>query len=542
MGASFNGGLRLDSLLVYLQTKDPYYNPGSIVTGAVYLDVFRPVTIYNAELRIRGTERVKWEELKTNPQGDANKITEKMKDKQQIFDVSTLLQVGTASLPPGQYQYPFSFQLPDQIPGTFEIKHFDHDGRIRYSLIVSLNCGGLAQPIKYRTELIVRQRPTIPNYNAPVTSDEEVCVCFSNKGRCSMTCNFQSDTYQPGNDAMLMTTVDNKICTADIRNFTVGLIQYVNFRTRTGKVSDFTRTIRTKEFPGIQKNTSNQGNPQLMSIKLEESSFESGKLIQPSVDGTMIKCRYELKVVPVFDVPCSCCSRTPVITVPLYIYAPELQNWIPAIPPGFKPKVFETCNIIVPLSSMRLDINVSGGNIPMPFISGQITETSSLPRPNLSANVSTPPARVSTNIGGISMNISGNVDGPNLSVGTGHVRMNVSEDVKLGDPNVNIEVSGPGMSMRVSGPELEMSGPNVKVGIGGPNLHFDPSHSSLSMQVNAGNEMGGGHVNMGIPGGNVSVEVSGDANFGAGHANFGGGGAQVNMAVPGAEFTMKADF
>jgi len=537
MGASFNGGLKVDDFLVYLQTKDPYYNPNSFVTGAVYLDVYRHITIYSVELRIKGTERVKWEELKTSPQGDVNKITEKMNDKQPIFNVSSLLQHGTASLSPGQYQYPFSFQLPDQIPGTFEIKHHDYDGRIRYTLTVLLSCSSAAQPIKYKTELIVRQRPTVPNYNAPVTVEQDVCICFSSKGRCSMTCNFQSDTYQPGDTATLMTTVRNELCQADIKSFVVGLSQYVNFKTRTGKASDFSRTVAISTSPGIQRHSSNIGNPLSMSIELKESGSEAGKLVQPSVQGMLITCKYDLEVRPIFDVPCSLCSRTPVVTIPLYIYAPELQNWISAIPQGFQPKVFDVCNIIVPLPSMKLDINLSGGNISMPFVSGQITESSSLPRANVSANISTPPARVSANIGGISMNISGNVDGPNLSIGTGDIRMHVNEDVKLGDANVNIGVSGPGVSMRVSGPELEMSGPNVKVGIGGPNLHFDSSHSSLSMQVNAGNEMADGHVNIGMPGGNVSVEVSGDGNFGAGQASFGGGGAQVNMAMPGAEFT-----
>jgi hypothetical protein len=512
MGNNIQGGLNLDELFIYLQTNEAYYNPGSFVSGAVYLDVHRPVTIYNVELKIRGTERVKWEELRNDPKGDVNKITEKMKDKQAIFNASSPLQVAPVTLAPGQYQYPFSFQLPDQIPGTFEIKHFDYDGRIRYTLTAVLNCAH-REPIKYRAELVVRQRPTMANYNSPVTAEEDVCVCCSNKGKCSMTCNFQSDTYQPGNDAVLMTTVDNSICTLAIRNFTVSLIQHVNFRMRNGKTTNFTRNVRTNEFPGVPSHSCNRGNPKLMSIKLEEPKFESGKVIQPSVHGMMITCRYELEVRPVFDASCSFCARVPVITVPLYLYAPELQNWISAIPQGFQPKVFDVCNIIVPVPSVKLDLN-------MPFISAQVTESSSLPKPHVSAHS-----------GGISMNVSGTADRANVNVGGGNISMRVGEDLKVGDANVHVGFSGPGMTMHVSGPTTEIPGAKARVGMKGPKAHIGMPSTSLNMQVNAEAEMPGGHMHMEVPGGNVKVEVHGDPQLAAEAMNMGMPGFSGNVTM-----------
>lgn len=550
MGNSVQGGVRFDELFLYLQTNDAYYNPGAFVSGAVYLDIYRPITIYNVELRLRGTERVKWEELKSGPQTDANKITEKMKDKVSIFNTTNMLYGMAQTLPPGQYQFPFSFQLPDQIPGTFEIKHFDFEGRIRYTLTAVLNCEG-RDPIKYRTDLVVRQRPTIANYNAPVTAEQEVCSCCSNKGRCTLICNFQSDTYQPGNDAVLMTTVDNSICTVDITNFAVTLKQNVNFRTRTGKTSSHTRNVRTNEFPGVPRHTSTRGKPQLMTIRLEESSFEHGKVIQPSVQGLMITCNYQLEVRPIFAVSCLCCSNFPMITVPMYIYAPELQNWISAIPQGFSPKVYDTCNIIVPVPSMKLDFNMPGANISMPGMSLGV----SAPKPSISANISAPSMTLDTNAN-VSMKVGGNVGigGAKVKMGGIGMKMKLDEDLGLGDAKVSVGVKAPKMSVGLGGPKVSVGG--AKVSVGAPKMSVGlsgPSISAPKMKVGVSTGITGVGMNVGMAAPGMSMDVSAPGvsvdmsapvvemnapNVEVGFGGVGVRGPEVNMDIPSTSLSM----
>lgn len=509
MGANSTIGTRTSDLCLYVQTNDPYYNPNSIVSGAVYLDLYRPMNIFNIELRLRGTERVKWEELRNNPSNDANKITEKMKDKQEIFRIGTSIYSMQGQLYTGQYQFPFSFQLPDQIPGTFNIQHFDYDGRIRYTLTAVVNFMG-RDPVRYRTELVVRQRPHIANYNAPVKSDEEVCICCSNKGRCSMTCHFQSDTYQPGNDAVLMTEVDNSICTVDIREFNISVNQHVIFRTRNGKTTNFTREVRSNTFPGVGRGISTHGNPQLMSIRLEET--EQGKLMQPSVHGMMITCNYELKINPIFDAPCSCCSNTPVIKVPLYIYAPELQSWIPAIPQGFSPKVYDVCQIIIPVPSLRLDMNMPIANVSANIPSAQVQVVEHSHSPPASANVS---ASMDLNLGGnVSMEVKGHS-------GTDNVHMNMG----MGGAVVTTNVSG------------NTVGDNAHVSIG---MTGSPTHMNMGGSSDSANV----HVSMGMPT-TMNMHISGDAD--TGDAQISMGMPALNMHVtgtddPNANITMTTSF
>lgn len=542
MGNNTNIGTRVGELCLYVQTNEPYYSPNSMVTGSVYLDLYRPLRIYSVELKLRGTERIKWEELKDNPSGNGNKITEKMKDKLEIFRTVVQLQSMSGDLPMGQYQYPFAFQLPDQIPGTFDIKHFDYDGRVRYTLTAVLSCSG-RDPVKHRTELVVRQRPAMANYNTPVRSDENVCICCSNKGRCSMTCHFQSDTYQPGNDAVLMTEVDNTICTVDIKNFVVSLIQHVTFKARNGKSSDFTRTVRSSDFPGIARHSSNRGNPQLMSLRLEESGSEAGKLIQPNVRGIMITCNYELEIRPIFDAPCSCCSNTPVVKVPLYIYAPELRNWISAIPQGFCPKLYNVQNIIIPMPSMKIEFNTGLGNISagLPMVSAQVVEHSAPRIPSVTANISGPSTSINMGVPGATMNMEVS---SNVGVGGAKVRMGMpSANISMGVPSANVtmdvsggmEIEGPGMRMDVVGGN--MVGGNVSMGIEGPGVRMEVTGDPMYGNVNAGNV----HVSTGFGGGNFGMGVTSETRFGTG-ASVGVGVPGANVEVRGTGADAKIDF
>ena len=418
-----NIGTRTDDLCMYVQTNQPYYSPHALVDGAVYIDVFRPVVAYRLDLKLKGVERVKWEELKSpSPGTDANKVTEKLKDKKEIFRYEVPLYQVNGNLNVGQYQFPFAFQLPDRIPGSFDIKHLDHEGRVKYNLIAAL-VSDRKDPIKHKSELVVRQQPTIANYNSPVTSEQGVCVCCISKGRCKLECSFQSDAYQPGQQAVLMCRADNRACNVGIKNFSVSLIQRITFRTKAGKETGFTRYINSQDFPGIPAGAENLASPQLMTLALEDPlanskpSEATKPVLQPNVHGQLIDCRYDLEVRPVFDAPCSCCSNVPVASIPLYIYAAPLMNWVSSVPQGFRPTVFEVNQIILPIPSLKVEASLPNVmSIGMPSISagvslgGHTSVTVNPPAPHVDISMpivhaTLPVADVRMNVGGAHMRI-----------------------------------------------------------------------------------------------------------------------------------------
>ncbi len=464
-----NIGTRTDDLCLYVQTNQPYYNARSLVDGAVYIDVYRPVNAYSLMLRIKGVERVKWEELRDSSRaGTAGKITEKQKDKIENFRLEVpLFQIG-GTLNPGQYQFPFAFQLPEHLPGSFGIKHLDYDGRVRYALTAVLTSADSRQPVKCRTELIVRQQPQMANYNAPVVSEQSVCVCCVSKGRCKLECCFQSDTYQPGQDAILMCRADNRLCTVAVKSFNVSLLQHITFRTRAGKDTHFTRSVAQSSYPGIAAGAENLASPQLMTLKLEdpEAKREAGKIVlQPNVHGQLLECRYDLEVRPVFDAPFSCCAQVPVSTIPMHIYAPPVANWVPTMPATFHPRVYDINQIVIPLPGIKLEVTTP--MVPAVSVSPAVSVA-------FQAHVDAPMAAATAELA---------VSQPHVDVTVPAVAAHVDGmqmHMDVGGAAVRMDMPAP--TMEISNAEVEVSGEASQVFL--PNATGSAGNVTVSADIN----------------------------------------------------------
>lgn len=457
-----NMGTKLDGITVYVQTNQPYYSPNSVVDGSVYIEVFRPVTPQRLDLCLKGKERVKWVETRRE---NNREITETKKDRKQIFSHTVSLHTFFGTLAEGQYQFPFTFQLPDFIPGSFETKREDHEGRVKYSLIAMLHAG-LPDPIKHRCELVVRQLPSVANYNAPVVEDRAVSICCSNLGRCKLKCWFQSDTYQPGQEATLMCAADNTLCQTPIKNFEVRLNQTLAFTAR-GHNKVFNRTVAQSQFPGIAGGVDNSSNPVLMSLRLEEQSAGKRTALQPNVRGQLVECKYSLQVAPVFDAACACCATVPSTSLPLHIYAAPLSSWTPTAPQDFHPQLFDQTQIIVPTGSLHGNVALAA---PLPVV-GAVSMELHPPAPesvNLEFKVNNP---VKQELPQVSLNV-GRVEGAGVNAGNFKVEMNV-EEVKVSTghlPSASVAVPGAGFdsfnvpsNMKMSladGNRSELAGPN----------------------------------------------------------------------------------
>lgn len=492
-----NIGTKTDACSIFLQTRNPYYSPHQLVEGAVYIDVYQVVSVQNLKLRLKGVEKVKWEELKAAgappKPGEkmSDQIKEKFKDKNDLFKLDiNLFSIG-GNLMPGQYQYPFCFQLPDGIPGTFAIKHGDYEGRVKYTLCAYMEANH-RNDLKYKTELVVRQNPpSFANYNAPVTKEQAVCICCISKGRTHLTCNFARDAYMPGEVAQAICRADNSQCSVPIKNFTIALIQKIVFRTKRGKNAEFSREITRNPFPGIGAGASNTDKPIMLDLKLEDphaSLMAQGKdathaLLQPNVQGGLLTCNYEMKVYPIYDAPCSCCSSVPETALPLFIYAAPLANWVQSAPMGFTPKIFDVQNIVIP--AVKLDM---------------------LPSISISGGIGMP---------GVSMNVSGNSG----------VSMHVSEP--------SLHVSGPSMhvSGHVSGPSMHVSGPTMHVS--SPTMHV----SGATMHTNIGDahvDIGGGvHARVDVPVPSVEVHTS--------HMHISEPAVHARIDMPGVDMNVRTD-
>lgn len=354
-----NTGTRTDQATIYVQASAPLYDPNMQVKGSVYIEARANLIAPHIELIIKAKEKVTWEEVKHGASGQSqgDKIKEKVTDSNKLISPFTVnLYSSTGSLPPGNYEFPFNFKLPENLPGSFSLIQPEYKAQVIYSLIATLAAEGISA-LKFKNEIIVNQKPENISYLNPVECTQKVCMLCIPKGQCKMECNFQADNYKPGDIAYVFCKANNSQCSTPIKIFVIRLIQTIKLRTKEGKEVTYSRCVVSKDFDGQEANKDNSDYPKLLNVVLSEvqtdmMALEAERLkakLQPNVRSLLIDCVYNVEVSPKFDVSCSCFSNFPVITLPLYIHAGEQSAWFSKYPPNFNPKVFDEQGILLPM-------------------------------------------------------------------------------------------------------------------------------------------------------------------------------------------------
>lgn len=104
-----------------VQTAKPFYCPGEMVTGTVYLRVTQPIDVSFIDLEVKGGEKASFVERvhRDNEWHDDKRKTKKtlMKFHHPCFTFAV------PTLMPGDYAIPFSFTLPAGIPSSLYYKN-----------------------------------------------------------------------------------------------------------------------------------------------------------------------------------------------------------------------------------------------------------------------------------------------------------------------------------------------------------------------------------------------------------------------------------
>ena len=383
MGEAESKISRSDFARVYLQCDQPYYSPGDTVSGNVYVEVFKIFPCQQLELKVKGTEKIKWEEnapAGQNPNPgepqDPNQPIPKITyhDKKTFFFTVVPLMGFGGTLGPGQYTFPFRFPLFEHVPGTFYYQDKEHRAKVRYVIEAKLKSmnEGIAKDQKYKTRLIVRQKPTSVAINQKISNTSSLCLCCVPKGTCTLEGWFERDAYLPGETCNLVVRCDNRNGQLNIQNFECKLVQTITFKTEKGNQCSLERICHQHNYDGVP---ASQETNKTMEMQLNDTSGKAGMIgeyeglndiIQPTVYGNLATCTYTLVVNPYFEGACTCCSSRPVLRMPLYVYAPPIPNWVPFAPPSnWAPKVYEVQSVVLNVGMPSINVSANLGGMGM---------------------------------------------------------------------------------------------------------------------------------------------------------------------------------
>ena len=134
---------------VQVQTEFPFYEPGNLVNGLIYLEIHQGVNAKHIELEVKGSEKTSFIRHWTETHGEGeNRRTvhrhEKLKHKKTIMSwKGTCFEIPNRYLAPGVYSLPFQFTLPPNLPSSlyFQQKHTREEpkAKIKYYVKVKLD-------------------------------------------------------------------------------------------------------------------------------------------------------------------------------------------------------------------------------------------------------------------------------------------------------------------------------------------------------------------------------------------------------------------
>ncbi|XP_071114939.1 arrestin domain-containing protein 3-like [Haliotis cracherodii] len=208
---------KLSVFKIALSNVQGVYFAGQMLQGHVILELNEPVKLKGIRITFRGRAFVHWtEQLMRGPGESRFREIRHHAAKEEYFDVShPLIPRGSGNndekkiLAPGQYTYPFQFELPGNLPSSFEGQH----GFLRYWVKVTME-----KPWKndYSTKKVFTVVCPMdlnrePSSGHPLQSrkNKRLCCLCCRSGPVSGVLGLQQKSYVPGEAIIITGEVNN---------------------------------------------------------------------------------------------------------------------------------------------------------------------------------------------------------------------------------------------------------------------------------------------------------------------------------------------
>ncbi|XP_056428861.1 arrestin domain-containing protein 2 isoform X1 [Hyla sarda] len=209
----------------------PVFSSGDAVSGKVLLELVSDCKVESVKLHAGGYAKVHWTESRSA--GSSTAYTQNYSDEVEYMDQKeTLLQTDNGTLnvlPAGKHEFPFTFQLPENLVTSFEGKH----GCVRYWVKAKLHRPwSTVKKTKKDFTVIEPIDINTPDLLAPQAGTKEKIAhaWYSNLGQVSVTAKIDRKGYTPGEVIPIFAEIDN--CTSRTVMPKAAIIQSQTFIAR----------------------------------------------------------------------------------------------------------------------------------------------------------------------------------------------------------------------------------------------------------------------------------------------------------------------
>lgn len=194
----------------------PYYVTGDVVDAIVILDVTKPIAIQDMIVTISGKES------SYIPKGKYS-----CSSSSTILDHYIMILDGRNEFPIGRYCFPFYFELPKDIPGSFEMPN-SKGNFIKYCLIVSSKVLSKNASLYCYKEMIIIEDLSMPISSVSTHSDNSIskCCCFGSSGSIIVMIDLDKNACSSGEKINARVLIDNSSNINKIKGIRLKFLQH----------------------------------------------------------------------------------------------------------------------------------------------------------------------------------------------------------------------------------------------------------------------------------------------------------------------------
>ena len=375
---------------VYVKIDQDTYLSDDTLTGTVYVMLRKPYPGDKLCLKVKGKEFTKWidreQRQRTKEDGTIEYYYVDVPREAEYTSVKHVVDIydwhAGAVIPPGQFSFPISFKIPAGLASSFFLRSGTTVAEIAYYVEAYLKPERDIYPkIKHKRSITIRQALKNQITTKEVSINQEVtsCCCCS-KGTVSMWTAFEKNAYAPGEQARVVTEVDNSKCEVAVTNIRFELVQYIQLSAQghgkhlnfgivgenLGSVQPGESFVKEKRKeaciqlpPGIEGSSKSYKGDK---GKVEEYSLSPQQAISPSTNGVLVKSNFGLRVSCGMD-GCCLCTAAPATELPVTIYS-IIQKKVsdPSPPPGWNPTPMPAANLTITINVGGTTVNINTGN------------------------------------------------------------------------------------------------------------------------------------------------------------------------------------
>ena len=324
---------------------------GEEISGWVYINLTLSVPPSTLSLVFKGKEKTTWEDRysKTYNEGGVKvtrEVTKVRRGKKPICSFTYPLYTFTSDIYPGGFSLPFTFRLPQNVPGSFAYSSGPTAASVSYKLSAKL-MNSQNMNLKGCSHIKIRQPDY--NYRIAVEDHKEAKMstwCCINKGICRMHVSHRQNSYTPSQRADFTVHVDNTESKLTVQAIQASLVFSMLLKDKKNRTKFVKESIIKNSvcvnIPSGSALLASSG----MEMSLDFLAVKGCLDERYTTKGEIIEGYYTIVVEAYMDGNCMCCGDSPTVVTPMFI-APDacIYYQLPPAPPGWNPTVLQQQNI-----------------------------------------------------------------------------------------------------------------------------------------------------------------------------------------------------